>query len=192
MKNRMPKKEKEFAEKVVRVDRVTRVVKGGRRLRFRATVLVGDHKNRVGLGVAKANEVSDAVTKAANKAKKNLINVPIINNTIPHQINAKYCAGCVLLKPATEGTGVIAGGAVREVLEISGVKNVVAKNLGSRNKINSSKATIEALKALRLPDDIYQVRGIEKPVRFSGQAKSASNNDQPQAPVKPAKKAEKK
>jgi small subunit ribosomal protein S5 len=141
------------------------VVKGGRLLRFRATVLVGYHKYRVGLGVAKANEVSDAVTKAANKAKKNMISISIVNDTIPHQVTAKYCAGCVLLKPAIQGSGVIAGGAVREVLEIGGVKNVVAKNLGSRNKINSSKATIEALKLLRMPDDIYQIRGIEKPVK---------------------------
>lgn len=161
MKTRFPKKEKEFSEKVIKINRVTRVVKGGRRLRFRATVVAGDHRGRVGMGVAKANEVSDAVTKAATKAKASLITVPIVNNTIPHVILAKFGSAKVLLKPATEGTGVIAGGAVRDILDLAGIKNVVGKMIGSRNKLNSSHATLEALKLLRTKEAIFIGRGRE-------------------------------
>ncbi len=179
MKTRFPKKEKEFSEKVIKINRVTRVVKGGRRLRFRATVIVGDHRGRVGMGVAKANEVSDAVSKAATKAKAMLINVPIVNNTIPHATLAKYCASKILLKPAAEGTGVIAGGAVRDILDLAGIKNVVGKIIGSRNKLNSSHATLEALKTLRLKEDIFSSRGRE--AKKTVKSETAKSPEQPKA-----------
>jgi len=165
MKPHFPKKDKEFDEKVIKINRITRVVKGGRRLRFRATVIAGDRKGRIGIGVAKANEVSDAVQKAATKAKASLITVPIIRNTIPHETIAKFGTAQILLKPASEGTGVIAGGAVRDILDICGIKNVVSKNHGSRNKVNSSKATIEALKTLRTKEAIFAGRGKTKVVK---------------------------
>jgi len=161
MKHPFPKKEKEFAERVIRVNRITRVVKGGRRLRFRATVAIGDHKGRIGLGVAKANEVADAVAKAVAQAKKNLINVPIVNDTIPHQIIGKFNAASILMKPAAQGTGVIAGGAVRDILEISGIKNIVSKTIGTTNKINCAKATLVGLSQLRSKEDIAAARGIK-------------------------------
>ncbi|MFZ5392150.1 MAG: 30S ribosomal protein S5 [Patescibacteria group bacterium] len=160
---RPPKKDKEFAERVVKINRVTRVVKGGRRMRFRATVVVGDYKNRIALGVAKANEVSDAVTKAGTKAKNSFITIPIIDSTIPHQIIGKFGSTTVILKPAPLGSGVIAGGAVRNIFEITGVKNISAKTIGSRNKINASKATLDALKKLQSKESIYQARGKKMP-----------------------------
>lgn len=184
MKTRMPKKEKEFSEKVIKINRVTRVVKGGRRLRFRATVIAGDHRGRVGMGVAKANEVSDAVSKAATKAKDNLITVPIINNSIPHEIFAKFGSARVLLKPATEGTGVIAGGAVRDILDLCGIKNVVGKMIGSRNKLNSSHATLEALKLLRTKENVYACRGKEVKTKVN----KAPETNTPAQSAKPTKK----
>ncbi|MBU0647795.1 30S ribosomal protein S5 [Patescibacteria group bacterium] len=157
------KKDKEFAERVIKINRITRVVKGGRRLRFRATVVIGNHKGKIGLGIAKANEVSDAVVKAVSVAKNNLIDIPIYKDTIPHQIIGKYESSKILFKPATAGTGVIAGGAVRVILEISGIHNVVAKTFGSRNKVNTSRATIDALSQVRTKEEIYQARGKELP-----------------------------
>lgn len=159
-----PKRDKEFTEKVIKVNRITRVVKGGRRMRFRATVAIGNHRGQVGIAVAKANEVSDAVAKAVSKAKNNLITIPIQKDTIPHTIHCKFGSSQVLLKPAVAGTGVIAGGAVREILEISGIKNIVGKNIGSTNKINSSKATIKCLSSLRNKEHIFASRGKSKPV----------------------------
>lgn len=172
-----PKKEKEFTEKVIKVNRITRVVKGGRRMRFRATVIIGNYKGQVGLGVAKANEVSDAVAKAVTKAKNNLQTIPIINDTIPHEISGGFGSATVLLKPAAAGTGVIAGGAVREIIEISGVKNIISKNIGSRNKVNSSKATLNALALLRNKEDIFRARG-----KSVSPAKTAQVVDQKSAP----------
>lgn len=154
-----PKRDKEFTEKVIKVNRVTRVVKGGRRMRFRATVAIGNHRGQVGIAVAKANEVSDAVAKAVAKAKNNIITIPITKETIPHAISCKFGSSKILLKPAVQGTGVIAGGAVREILEISGIKNIVGKNIGSTNKINSSKATIKCLSSLRTREHIFASRG---------------------------------
>ena len=163
------KKEKEFAERVVKINRVTRVVKGGRRLRFRATVVIGDHKNRVGLGVAKAAEVADAVAKAVNAAKNNMITIVIHDETIPHQIIGKSGAASVIMKPAGKGIGIIAGGAVREILEISGIKNIVCKSIGTNNKISCSLATLDGLSHLRSKKDILGQRGFEykekKPVQ---------------------------
>ncbi len=145
---------KEFEEAVIQVDRVTRVVKGGRRLRFRATVVIGDKKGTVGYGIGKATEVQLAIQKAVAKAKKRLIKVPVYNGTIPHVIQVKFKASSVMMKPASVGTGIIAGGAVRQILELAGVHNILSKSLGSNNKINTTKATYEALTLLRLRPEL--------------------------------------
>ena len=136
-------------DKLVFINRVAKVVKGGKRLRFSALVVTGDDAGHVGMGLAKANEVPEAVTKAGSVAKKHLIKVPLKGNTIPHQITAKFGASQVILKPASPGTGLIAGGSMRPVLELAGVKDVIAKSLGSSNRINLAKATILALSQLR-------------------------------------------
>ena len=141
--------EKEFEQVIVDIARVTRVMAGGKRMRFRACVVVGDRKGRIGYAVAKGADVTLAVNKAVTKAKKSLINVPIINDTIPHEINVKIKSAKILIKPATKGTGVIAGGAVRIVLDLAGVSNAVAKIFGTNNKINNVSATIKALKMLK-------------------------------------------
>lgn len=149
-RKRMPKEKPEFDQQIVDLARVTRVTKGGKQLSFRATVLIGDHNGRVGYGVEKGKDVQIAVEKAVNHAKKNLISVPFIYSTIPHVVEAKHKAAKVLLKPAPQGSGVIAGGAVRAVLEMAGVQNVSSKMLGkSSNKMNNIKATFAALKAFR-------------------------------------------
>ncbi len=148
-------------EKIVEIRRVTKVVKGGRRFSFSALVVVGDNNGSVGYGLGKAKEVPEAIRKAIEKAKKNLIKVPIVNNSIPFQVVGKYGAGSVLLKPASEGTGTIAGGAVKAVLEVCGVKNILTKCLGSRNSHNAVKATIEGLKMLKSKDEILKIRGIK-------------------------------
>ncbi len=138
----------ELQERVVDIDRVARVVKGGRRFRFRALVVVGDQKGNVGIGIAKGVDVTTAVSKATTQAKKHMIEIPIENGTIPHEVKAKHSGGHVLLKPAGSGTGVIAGGAVRDVVEVAGITNILTKSLGSPNKINISYATIEALQKI--------------------------------------------
>jgi len=148
------KEVKEFEEEVIQVDRVTRVVKGGRRLRFRATVVIGNKKGTVGYGIGKATEVQQAIQKAVAKAKKRLIKVPVYNGTIPHMIQVKYKASIVLMKPASVGTGIIAGGAVRQIMELAGIHNILSKSLGSTNKINTAKATYEALTKLRVRSDM--------------------------------------
>lgn len=141
--------EKEFTEEVIQVDRITRVVAGGKRMRFRAAVVIGDQKGKVGIGVAKANEVILAVQKAIKKAEKEVISVPIINDTIPHEVRVKVGSAQLLLKPCPKGTGIIAGGVVRSVAEAAGIKNLIGKILGSQNKINNLKALILAFKSLR-------------------------------------------
>lgn len=138
--------EKQFDERVVHIDRVARVVKGGRRFRFRALVVVGDRKNRVGIGIAKGADVTAAVTKATDVAKKHFITVNIKNGTIAHEALAKVGGARILIKPAAQGTGLIAGGVVRTILEVAGVSNVLSKSLGSTNKANTAYATIEALR----------------------------------------------
>jgi len=150
------KKAEEFVEEVVQIDRVTRVVAGGKRMRFRATVLVGNKNGKVGLGVEKANDVVSAVQKAVRQAKNNLINVPIKNETIPAEILETYDSAKVLLKPAALGTGIIAGGPVRMVAELSGIKNIISKILGSDNKINNLKAVLAALNKLALQNDFKE------------------------------------
>lgn len=139
----------EFDERIIALDRVTRVVKGGRRFRFRATVVVGNNNGKVGIGVGKGGDVAGAISKASARAKKEMINFQLNKTTIPHEVQVASGGAVVLLKPASEGTGVIAGGAVRAVLEAAGVKDVLTKALGSSNKINNSYATVEALSQLR-------------------------------------------
>lgn len=140
--------QKQFEELVINIDRVARVVKGGRRFRFKALVVVGDRKNKVGVGVAKGADVQAAITKAADVAKKNLITIPIANATIPHDAEVKLSGARVLIKPASPGTGIIAGGVVRQIIGVTGVHNLLSKSLGSTNKVNIAYATIEALKSL--------------------------------------------
>lgn len=150
----------EFKEKVVYVGRVAKVVKGGRTFRFSVLVVVGDENGRVGVGSGKASEVPEAIKKAIDSAKKNLINVPIMNGTIPHEYDKKVGSSRVIIKPAPEGTGVIAGGAVRPVLELAGIKNVTAKTLGSRNNRNVVLTTMAALKEMRTAAEVAEARGI--------------------------------
>lgn len=152
---------KEFEERVVTINHVTKVVKGGRRYRFSAVVVVGDKKGRVGFGTGKAIEVPDAISKAVEDAKKNLINVPIINTTIPHEITGIAGAGQVFLRPAPDGTGVIAGGPVRAVVELAGIQNIVSKSLGSSTPINIVRATINGLAALRTVEQVAEIRGLD-------------------------------
>lgn len=144
----MPREEKEFDERVVHIDRVARVVKGGRRFRFRALVVIGDHKNRVGIGTAKGADVTAAVTKAVDVAKKNLVTISTYKETLPHEAEAKVSGARILLMPASAGTGLIAGGVVRTILEVAGVRNVLSKSLGSTNKINTAYATLAALQSI--------------------------------------------
>jgi small subunit ribosomal protein S5 len=151
--------EKLFEERVVSINHVTKVVKGGRRYRFSVVVVVGDKKGRVGLGTGKAIEIPDAIKKAVEDAKKNLINVPIINTTIPHAITGNYGAGSVFLKPASVGTGVIAGGPVRAVVELAGLSDILSKSLGSSTPINIVRATLEGLKNLRTVEEVAAIRG---------------------------------
>ncbi len=152
--------EKQFDERMVHIDRVARVVKGGRRFRFRALVVVGDHKGRVGAGVAKGADVTGAITKATDVAKKNLITINLYNGTIPHESQAKVGGSNILIKPAAPGTGLIAGGVVRTVLEVAGISNALSKSLGSSNKINTAYATLNALELIESSDNWVTKRTV--------------------------------
>lgn len=141
--------EKQFDERVANIDRVARVVKGGRRFRFRALVVVGDHKGKVGVGTSKGADVTSAITKATDVAKKNMITIALYNDTLPHENEEKVSGAQILLKPASPGTGLIAGGVVRTVLEVAGVKNALSKSIGSSNKINVAYATVKTLQNIK-------------------------------------------
>lgn len=170
--------EKQFDERMVNIDRVARVVKGGRRFRFRALVVVGDHKGQVGVGTSKGTDVTMAMTKATEVAKKNMVKINLFNDTIPHESQAKVAGAKILIKPASPGTGLIAGGVVRVVLEVAGVKNALSKSLGSSNKINIAYATVEALKL---------IEPKSKWVPTSRSTKSEADKKVPASTKKPAK-----
>jgi small subunit ribosomal protein S5 len=154
------KPQSEWTERVVQISRVTKVVKGGKKLSFRAIVIVGNQKGQVGIGCAKAAEVIIAIQKAIADGRKNVITVPIFKTTIPHPITGKSGAGAVMLRPASAGTGIIAGGAVRSVLELAGIENILSKSLGSKSPLNAANATIEALKALTPFNEVAKKRGL--------------------------------
>lgn len=174
--------EKQFDERTLHIDRVARVVKGGRRFRFRALVVVGDRKHKVGIGMAKGADVTAAVTKATDVAKKNLVSIPLYKGTLPHEVEAKVSGAHILLKPASAGTGLIAGGVVRTILEVAGVNNALSKSLGSSNKANTAYATLEALQSL-VP--------ANKWITQASRSKAAKDSKKAIATSKPAEKAEK-
>ena len=152
--------QEEFEERVVSINRVTKVVKGGKHMRFAALVVIGDKKGNVGFGTGKASEVPDAIKKAVEAAKKNMISVSVVNSTIPHTVTGVYGAGRVILKPAAPGTGVIAGGPVRAVVELAGISDILSKSLGSATPINVVRATVEGLKSLETVEQVAQRRGL--------------------------------
>ena len=168
LSNKIKAGDLELKEKVVAIKRVAKVVKGGRRFSFSAIVVVGDGNGTVGYGLGKANEVTDAIAKGIDDAKKNLVKVPLYHTTVPHPIEGKYSGGFVLVKPAAAGTGVIAGGAMRAVFESAGIKDVLAKSKGSSNPHNVVKATFDALSKMRDPLVVAQQRGISLSKVFNG------------------------
>lgn len=161
-RNMAPQEPKEFEEVVINIDRVARVVKGGRRFRFKALVVVGNRKDKVGVGVAKGADVQTAIAKATDVAKKHLITIPLQDETIPHDAEIKFTGARVLIKPAAPGTGIIAGGVVRQVIGVTGIRNLLSKSLGSTNKVNIAYATVEALRSLVPRDQWLNAKPAKK------------------------------
>lgn len=194
-RNRRPEiqpEEKQFDERTLHIDRVARVVKGGRRFRFRALVVVGDRKSKVGIGIAKGADVTAAVTKATEVAKKHFITVNLYKGTLPHETESKVSGARILLKPASQGTGLIAGGVIRTILEVAGVKNALSKSLGSSNKANTAYATIAALESL-VPAKQWVTAKAEKPAAkkvAKAEKPAPATEKAPAAAKKPAKSKE--
>jgi len=172
---------RELKERVVEINRVAKVVKGGRRFSFTALVVIGDEVDRVGVGYGKAREVPLAITKAVDDAKKNLFTVPKHGQTITHEVIGRFDAARVLLRPASEGTGVIAGGGVRAVLELAGIRDILAKSLGTTNPINMARATVNGLKQLRRPEEVAKIRGLTISQVLPVSAKPAETEPAPAA-----------
>ena len=160
-RNNKVEEQNPFEERVVAINRVTKVVKGGRRFKFSALVVVGNRAGQVGFGTGKAQEVPDAIKKAVDAAKNSMINVPLVGTTIPHEVVGVAGAGRVVFRPASEGTGVVAGGAVRSIFELAGINDVLSKSLGSRTPINMVRATFEGLKELRTIEEVAALRGLD-------------------------------
>lgn len=192
--NDKPAEEKQFDERVVHIDRVARVVKGGRRFRFRALVVLGDHKGKVGIGIAKGADVTSAVTKAVDVAKKSMVTINRYKETIPHEAEAKVSGAHVLVKPASPGTGLIAGGTVRTLLEVAGIHNALSKSLGSTNKVNIAYATLKALQTIEPASKWITRQGQDKktaPKKLAA-AKEKSNPPKKEAPSAAKTKEDKK
>ena len=179
---------KEFDEQVIQIDRVTRVVKGGRKLRFRATVVIGNRKGKVGIGIGKSHEVTGAIQKAIAKAKKELITIILDENTIPHEVKIKFKSAKILLLPASPGTGIIAGGTVRKVVELAGIKDLLSKRYGTTNKVNNTKATFKALQSLKETPFMVRKATNSKKAEEAKAAKPALAEKTPKKPKTEAHK----